>query len=178
LATSSADPKEFKIKRFRNTSEAERRRAQRPLAALDFAEDIIMFLVATVLVCVAAYVLYQSIADFFTQHEAFASRITDVTNGILFVIIILEILTTVVAHFEVGGFQLKPFLIIGIISAVRHILSVGAQESLTVSTESTSAFRQAQIGLGVNAAVVLALAIGLILVRRTDAYDNTEEDVE
>ena len=36
---------------------------------------------------------------------------------ILFVIIVMEILRTVVAHFDDAGLQLKPFLIIGIISA-------------------------------------------------------------
>jgi len=145
--------------------------------ALDLAEDAIQFVVASVLVLVAAVVLYQSIAEFFTENTTFANRITDVTNGILFVVIVLEILTTVVAHFEVGGFQLKPFLIIGIISAVRHILAVGAQESL-VGTESSVAFRQAQTELGVNAAVVVALVIGLILVRRSDVDDNQQADVE
>lgn len=178
MATPTNDIPRFKIDRHRNPSEGERRRARRPLAALDLAEDLIQFIVAVVLVCVAAYVLYNAISGFFSKNEAFATRITDVTNGILFVIIILEILTTVVAHFEEGGFQLKPFLIIGIISAVRHILSVGAQESLVVGAESSSAFRQAQIELGVNAAVVLALVIGLVLVRRTDSVDNTVEDVE
>ena len=106
-----------------------------------------------------------------------ATRITNVTNGVLFVIIVLEILTTVVAHFDFGGFQLKPFLIIGIISAVRHILTVGAQESL-VGAESSVGFRRAQAELGVNAAVVLALVVGLILVRKTDIDDNQDADVE
>lgn len=135
------------------------------------------FVVAAVLVSVAVVVLYQTVGDFFRSTEAFPTRVTDVTNGVLFVIIILEILTTVVAHFDYGGFQLKPFLIIGIISAVRHILTVGAQESL-VGAESSVAFRRAQTALGVNAAVVLALVVGLILVRKTDADDNQKADVE
>lgn len=174
ISTDERPPERVK---FWTKPESERARAARPLAALDIAEDVIQFVVAAVLVALGAVVLYQSVLDFFSEKAAFATRVTDVTNGVLFVVIVLEILTTVVAHFEVGGFQLKPFLIIGIISAVRHILSVGAQESL-VGAESTAAFRQAQIELGVNAGVVLALVIGLILVRRTDAEDNEEADVE
>jgi uncharacterized membrane protein (DUF373 family) len=177
VASTTTESNGTKTKRFRTRPEPERLRAARPLAVLDLAEDAIQFVVATVLVLVAAVVLYQAISEFFTEHTAFANRITDVTNGVLFVIIVLEILTTVVAHFEVGGFQLKPFLIIGIISAVRHILAVGAQESL-VGTETSVAFRRAQTELGVNAAVVVALVIGLILVRRTDGDDNQNADVE
>ena len=62
------------------------------------------------------------------------------------------------------------FLIIGIISAVRHILTIGAR--LTLQGEGTqTSFRNSQIELGVEAAVVLALALGLTLVRRSNAAD-------
>jgi hypothetical protein len=56
-------------------------------------------------------------------------------------------------------------LIIGIISAVRHILTVGAKLSLIGETSET-VFRRSQIELGVSAAVVLTLAIGLVLISR------------
>jgi uncharacterized membrane protein (DUF373 family) len=164
-------------KRLRLRVAPRRERAARPLAALYVIEDLVQFVVAAVLIAVAAAVLYQSIAEFVRSDQQFATRVTDVTNGVLFVIIVLEILTTVVAHFDFGGFQLKPFLIIGIISAVRHILTVGAQESL-VGAESAVAFRRAQTALGVNAGVVVALVVGLILVRRTDVDDNDQADVD
>jgi uncharacterized membrane protein (DUF373 family) len=172
-----AEPQRKDFNPFHTPVEPGQQRRGWPLIGLGVAEDTIQYVVAAVLVAVAAVVLVQSIVQFFTESEAFASKITDMTNGILFVIIVLEILTTVVAHFDLGGFQLKPFLIIGIISAVRHILTVGAQESL-VGTETSTAFRRAQTELGVNAGVVLALVIGLILVRRTDVDDNQEADVD
>jgi uncharacterized membrane protein (DUF373 family) len=176
VATSTADTGRVNWKRLLRVS-PRRQRAARPLAALDLIEDMVQFVVAAVLVAVAIVTLYNSVSDFFQSTSPFATRVTDVTNGVLFVIIILEILSTVVAHFDYGGFQLKPFLIIGIISAVRHILTVGAQESL-VGGESAVAFRRAQTALGVNAAVVLALVVGLILVRRTDVDDNQDADVK
>ena len=82
----------------------------------------------------------------------------------LFVVIVLELMSTVVAHFEHAGFQLQPFLIIGIISGVRHILTVGARLSLAGEVTGR-AFRQSQIELGVEAAVVLGLGLALFLVR-------------
>jgi len=62
----------------------------------------------------------------------------------------------------------KPFLIIGIISAVRHILTVGARESLG-AFEHGSALPASPGSARSNAAVVLALVVGLILVRRSEA---------
>lgn len=111
------------------------------------------------------------------QQNTFPERITAVINSVLFVIIVMEILRTVVAHFDDAGLQLKPFLIIGIISAVRHILTVGAQVSLGGGGNAAD-FRRTQTELGVNAAVVLALVLGLVLVWRSEqvAPDSPETD--
>ena len=80
----------------------------------------------------------------------------------------MELLRTVVAHLETHDFQLRSFLVIGIISGVRHILAVGAQ--LTVMAHlSSSDFKRAQIAVAVSAEVVLALAIGFLLIHRLPA---------
>jgi uncharacterized membrane protein (DUF373 family) len=144
-----------------------KRRASGVLALLELGEDAVHLVVAMVLMAVALVVLYQYGHDFLTSQDPFALRVTNIINGLLFVVIVMELLHTVVEHFEFEGFQLKPFLIIGIISAVRHILTVGARESLGAK-ETGTAFEQAQIALGVNALVVLVLVVALILVRRTD----------
>jgi uncharacterized membrane protein (DUF373 family) len=159
-----------RVSRFEQARHPEnrQRRAAGVLALLELGEDAVHLVVAVFLMAAAVLVLYQYGHDFLTSSDPFTVRVTSVINGLLFVVIVMELLHTVVEHFEFAGLQLKPFLIIGIISAVRHILTVGARESLGTS-ETTGAFRQAQIALGVNAAVVLALVVGLILVRRTDS---------
>ena len=86
-------------------------------------------------------------------------------NDILLVVIMMELLRTVVAHLETNDFQLRSFLVIGIISAVRHILAVGAQLTVIGHLSSTD-FRRSQIELAVSAGVVLALAIGFLLINR------------
>jgi uncharacterized membrane protein (DUF373 family) len=149
------------------------------IGLVQVAEDLVHYAVAIVLVGVAAVVLVKSILDLFNSHDDFPQLVTGVINNILFVIIVMEILRTVVAHFDDAGLQLKPFLIIGIISAVRHILTVGARESLGAAdavNASSEHFRQAQMELGVNAAVVIALVIGLVLVWRSEA--NAPETAE
>jgi uncharacterized membrane protein (DUF373 family) len=145
---------------------------RRALTAVAVSEDAMHLAVAAFLVAIGAIVLVHSILDFFRSDQPFATRVTAGVNGVLFVIIVMEILRTVLAHFDDAGLQLKPFLIIGIISAVRHLLTVGAQASLGAHVE-TGEFRRTQTELGVNAAVVVALVIGLVLIRRTDnAYDD------
>jgi uncharacterized membrane protein (DUF373 family) len=86
-------------------------------------------------------------------------------NDILFIVIILEILRTVIARFTDGVYQLDKFLIIGVIAAVRHILTVGA--SLTLgSTKDNDLFQRALLELGVNAGIVVALVLAIYMSKQ------------
>jgi uncharacterized membrane protein (DUF373 family) len=148
-------------------------RKDAPLGLITLAEDAMHYAVAFFLLAAAVAVLWRAITDFVDAGHPFPERVTDAVNGVLFVIIIMEILRTVMAHFDDAGLQLKPFLTIGIISAVRHILTLGAKASLGAES-SPEAFRHTQVELGVNAAVVAALVIGLVLVRRTDRQEERD----
>ena len=133
---------------------------------VDQLEDVVHYIIAGLLLAIAVVVLYRTAADFLSPGHQFPVRITAAINGVLFVIIVLELLRTVLAHFETSELQLQPFLIIGVISSVRHILTIGAR--LTLQGEGTAeGFRHSQIELGVEAGVVLVLAVGLILIRRS-----------
>jgi len=129
-------------------------------------EDLVHYAVAAVLLVLAMIVLYNTLDQLLSHGTAYATRVIDCINGVLLVVIVMELLHTVLAHFERGGFQLQPFLIIGIISAVRHILTIGAR--LTLTDVSGDAFRHSQIELGVNSGVVLGLALSLLMVRNSE----------
>jgi uncharacterized membrane protein (DUF373 family) len=137
---------------------------------LALAEDILYAAVAIVLVGIAAVLLWHTLTDLFdSEHATFVRRVGDGINGVLFVVIILEIFRTVLAHLEGGGFQLVPFLVIGVISAVRHILLVGTQ---ALEHQTDRVFTHTQVELGVNALVALALVIALVLIRRSPSGDD------
>lgn len=97
------------------------------IGVIRICEDLVHYTVALVLLAVAGIVLYHTAYDLAASHQPFAAAATTAVNGVLFAIIVIEVMRTVVAHFERGGLQLQPFLIIGIISAVREILTVGAR---------------------------------------------------
>jgi uncharacterized membrane protein (DUF373 family) len=88
-------------------------------------------------------------------------------NDILFIIIILEILRTVVARYTDGVFQLQNFLIIGVIAAVRHILTVGASMTLA-SGKSQEQFDRAVIELGISTAIVIGLVFAIFMAKASN----------
>lgn len=110
------------------------------------------------------------------QPAFLASSIVDMISGLLLVLIIVEILGTVIHYLKSHTTSLRPFLFIGIISATRSILSIGARLSVTTepttgtNTAATAAsimeFNHSMIELGVSAAVILALGITIKLLGR------------
>jgi uncharacterized membrane protein (DUF373 family) len=148
----------------------ERLEAPKTILPLIVLEDVLHYAVALLLVAIAGAVLYRTVHDLLTTHETFFVAVPDAISDVLFVIIVLEIFTTILSHFREKGFQLKPFLIIGIISAVRHVLTVGAR--LSVKGAVVSEQNRILVELGVNAAVVVALVVALVLIRRSDTYGS------
>lgn len=146
-----------------------RRRVHRgtpgPMRPLVWAEDLLHYAVATVLVVSAMVVLVRSVWVSLSAHESFASAIPAVIDGALFVIIVLEIFDTVLSHFRDGGLQLRSFLVIGIISSVRHLLVVGARSSLG---ESVVNFDRTMVELGVNVGIGFVLVAALVLISRAE----------
>ncbi len=91
-----------------------------------------------------------------------AGAIIKLVSDLLLVLIIMEVLGTVIHYLKSHATSLRPFLFIGIISATRGILSIGAR--LSVETVSVDEFYRSMIELGVNALAILALGITLKLL--------------
>jgi hypothetical protein len=74
----------------------------------------------------------------------------------------------VLTQIEGWGFPFRPFLVIGIIAAVRDILAVSTRLTLSSGTSSgagQTSVPQSIIELGTSAGVVLVLALALYLTR-------------
>ncbi len=162
----------------RPTGRQRLRKAQ--LSAVTAADDIVHYGVAIVLVAVAGVVLCHTIYDLTRTSAPFAQAATTAVNGVLFAIIVMEVMRTVMAHFDRGGLKLQPFLVIGIISAVREILSVGAHLSLEGAGQggNVSTVHLALMELAVNGALVLGLAAALVLIRRLAGMIETSPSEE
>ena len=102
-----------------------------------------------------------------------AQAIIELVSGLLLVLIIMEILGTVIHYLQVHATSLQPFLFIGIISATRSILSIGARLSIQGFNLSATDFMHAMIELAVSAAVILALGITLKLLNRLFDVDES-----
>jgi uncharacterized membrane protein (DUF373 family) len=158
-------------------------RDNRWIAFLEWFDAVVYWLVGAVFLLAAllslGYGLYavgdQAITQVFTpagfspqalvKDGAGAQDIIALVSDLLLTLIIMEVLGTVVHHLQERETTLRPFLFIGIISATRGILAVGARLSISSnSTLSQEEFIRAMIELAVNALVIIALGIAMKLI--------------
>ena len=133
-----------------------------PLKYVDMMEDVFHAILALALLVIGIGAFFFSIKRLIETAPFFPNGMIQGVNDILCIVIILEILRTVISRFTDGVYQLDKFLIIGVIAAVRHILTVGA--SLTLQTgKSDEAFERAIYEMGLNAIIVVALVFAIFL---------------
>lgn len=136
-------------------------------------EEIFHIVLGLCLLVIACMALFFSVNRAIETSPFFPTGMIQAINDILFIIIILEILRTVVARYTDGVFQLQNFLTIGVIAAVRHILTVGA--SLTLADgKSQVDFDRAVIELGISAGIVVALVFAIFLSKASNSLPHRD----
>jgi uncharacterized membrane protein (DUF373 family) len=133
-----------------------------PIKFVDMVEDIFHAILAVTLFIIGVFAFFYSVRRLFETAPFFPNGMIQGVNDILFIVIILEILRTVISRFTDGVYQLDKFLIIGVIAAVRHILTVGASLTLE-SSKSDTAFERSIYEMGLNALIVVALVFAIFL---------------
>jgi uncharacterized membrane protein (DUF373 family) len=144
-----------------------------PLKYVELIEDIFHAVLAFALLAIGIGAFFFSVKRLFATSPFFPNGMIQGVNDILFIVIILEILRTVISRFTDGVYQLDKFLIIGVIAAVRHILTVGASLTLE-SGKSDTAFERAIYEMGLNAGIVVALVFAFFLSK--SALRNKEDN--
>ena len=148
---------------------------------LEMTDSVIYLLVGGCFLLAAALSLVYSVLNFAitvgntvqqgitskSSLSAMPSAIITFVSDLLLTLIILEVMGTVVSYLKTRATSLKPFLFIGIISAVRGVLAVGARLSVSnIQQISVDEFRNSMIELGVDALVIIALGLTLRFIGR------------
>ena len=145
--------------------------------ALRTAESIVLALIALVLVVLAVVLLANSVFGMMTDIGAgtLADTGIEILNSILLVMMIMEIVYTVTMSLESHSLAGEPFLIIGAIAAIRRMLVITA-ESTKLELTNPEAFRSLLMELGLLAVIVVAMAVSVWILRRSNAIKTVEHD--
>jgi uncharacterized membrane protein (DUF373 family) len=89
----------------------------------------------------------------------------EVVDQILLVLLIIEILSTVQVSFREHVLTPEPFLVVGLIAAIRRILIITAEFS-NPSEVLEAAFRNAMIELGLLTVLIFSLVFSLYFLKK------------
>jgi uncharacterized membrane protein (DUF373 family) len=131
----------------------------------------IEYAIVASLIVLAAIVLVRTMGSFFRYGQNFPAAVVSAIDGILVVIIVLDIAHTVFGHLRSSLFPIRPFLVIGILAGVRDILSASAHLTLS-GPMSQRNFYDTLISLGVGVGVVVFLLLGLLILRFSEHKDE------
>lgn len=95
-------------------------------------------------------------------------------DGILFVLMVVEILHTVRASFRSGTLVCEPFLIVGLIASIRRVLVITLETSQVNqpgkwSSDSTLILRSTMQELAVLGGLILVMVVSIYLLRRSNS---------
>lgn len=154
-------------------------------AFVDQGEELVYVIVAGLLLIASAvtcgYAAFTAVQQFRSGNAL--EGIFSLVNDLLLVLIIMEVLRTVARfirkrELNVDVEDAVPFLVIASISAARRILAIGANLSLNEARHSEQQgsnvdvtagwdrFSQSMIELGVNAGLILVIAVAVLVIHR------------
>ena len=110
-------------------------------------------------------------------HIAAQAVVLDLLDRSLLILMFVELLYTVQVSFRSHALKPEPFLVVGLIAAVRRILVVTA-EFAHMMEKSESEFHRAMLEVGLLTLMVLALVVGLWMLRQKPAVPGGAEAPE
>jgi uncharacterized membrane protein (DUF373 family) len=130
-------------------------------------EDVVYVGLGLLLGLSSAFLLVLSLIGFVKSVAAgsLQSSIVSLLDQSLLVLLIVELLYTLQVSFREHRVVPEPFLLVGLIAAIRRVLLLTAQFS-ELKEESTITFQHFAIELGILTVLIVALTGSLVLLHR------------
>ena len=138
-------------------------------------EDILYVALGVLLAAGALVLLADATLTFVTNLVAgtLPSRIIGLLDRVLLVLMFAEIMYTVQVSFREHALVPEPFLVVGLIAAIRRVLVITAEFS-EVKDAPRETFNSTMVELGLLTVLSLALVVSLVLLRRRPAMPAAE----
>ncbi len=136
------------------------------------AEEYIYIIAGYILVFTAVGLLIIAVIEMILRlmEYDYMAAMVHLLDRVLLVLMLAEIIYTIERIAHVRQLEATPFLVVGLIAAVRRILIITA-ESADRMDFTNPAFRGALAELGILSLMVLVLSISLLLIHKRNQAD-------
>ncbi len=149
-------------------SERDRGARERTQRYFGYVEDLFYVLIALSLAIAGAiyfgYVIYEFVKGL-DGGSGFSQLILGLLDGLLLVFIITELIHTIRAVIDERALVSEPFLVVGIVAAIRRLVVVSAQAKDLLGKPE---FGSAMLEIGVLTGSIILLGLTIFLLRHTE----------
>jgi uncharacterized membrane protein (DUF373 family) len=140
-------------------------------ALLGYGEFLIDAVVAISLIAGGAILLGVVVYDFVRDlgREPFVGQVLELLSGLLLVFIFTELVSTIRVVIARGKVVVEPFLIVGMVAAIRRLIVISAEAENLLGTAQ---FRDVVLEIGVLAGTVLLLGATVFVLRAAGRGDE------
>jgi uncharacterized membrane protein (DUF373 family) len=145
-------------------ADPERRSRSGIAALLGYGEFLIDMAVALALIAGGAILLGVVVYDFVRGlgHEPVVGQVLELLSGLLLVFIFTELVSTIRVVIARRKVVVEPFLIVGIVAAIRRLIVISAEAENLLGTAK---FRDLMLEIGLLAGTVLLLGATVFALR-------------
>ena len=135
--------------------------------AFTTVEDVVYLGLGLLLAASAIALLVSGVVSFGQNLMArtLTGNIVPLLDRILLILLVVELLYTVQVSFREHAVIPEPFLLVGLIAAIRRVLLLTAEFS-QVHDQPETVFKRFVIELAVLTALIVALVVSLVLLRK------------
>lgn len=143
-------------------------------ALFGHVEDVLYVAIAAALALVGVGLFGYVVYDFVSKigDGDVTAQILSLLDGLLLVFIITELIHTVRAVIDERVLVAEPFLLVGIVAAIRRLVVVSAEAKDLLGKPQ---FGDAMTEIGLLAGTVVVLAFAIFLLRNTERSEPTSE---
>jgi uncharacterized membrane protein (DUF373 family) len=130
--------------------------------------ELVFYVAVAVALALAGLGLFVSaVYTFFTDlgEDSFTSSILSLMDQMLLVFIVTELIHTIRAVIAENVLMTEPFLIVGIVAAIRRLIVISAEAK---DVAGTPEFGDLMVELGILIGVVVGLGVTVFLLRHTE----------
>jgi uncharacterized membrane protein (DUF373 family) len=145
--------------------EADQRRGRSWIAVLLGYGELVLETAVAFALAVGGIVLLSSVVYGFVRdlgEGPVLGQVLDLLGGLLLVFIFTELISTIRVVIARRALQVEPFLIVGIVAAIRRLIVVSAEAENVLGTPR---FRDVMVEIGVLAGAALVLGTTVLLLR-------------
>ena len=145
--------------------------------AFTLVEDVVYIGIGVLLALSAAMLLVNGAVGLWraSVEGAPLPGVINLLDRTLLVLMLVELLYTVQVSFRAHALKPEPFLVVGLIAAVRRILVVTAEFS-HMAQQSDAVFHRGLSEIGLLTALALALVVSLWMLRTRPAVEGGAEE--